>query len=653
MIRLENISKTYGLGSATVHALKNVSLNIEQGEFIAIMGASGSGKSTLMHILGLLDTPTEGKYFLGKKDISITTDDQRAWIRNSVMGFIFQQFYLLARLTAKENVGLPFIYRGQLHSQKISETKLSQVGLSDRVHHYPNELSGGQQQRAAIARALACDPFIIFADEPTGNLDSKSTAEIMAILETLHSEGKTIIVVTHESDVASHAERILTMCDGVIIEDKKQDNIKKPAKKETPAIDVDFLSTKHRINSRAKFAGYLKQAWKSILSNKVRTFLSMLGILIGVGAVIAMMALGTGANEDIAKRMQSLGANVLSVRPGSPHVRGVALSAGSATRFTLKDAEAIRKLPLVKYVNAGVSASAQLVYGNKNWNSRIEGAEPDYAELRSSVPKIGNFFSDKEMRMRSKVAVIGTTVLKELFGSENAVGKIIKINRINFRVIGVIPSKGQGGFRDNDDIVVIPITTAMYRLMGKDYIDRIDVDVISAEYIDQAKEKIREVIIKRHKLPSSDQESFYVRDMTEIKDMLNATTKTMGLLLSSIAIISLIVGGIGIMNIMLVSVTERTNEIGLRKAIGARRRDILIQFLIEAILLTTTGGIIGILLGTGTSFILSYLAGWATRVSPFAVSLALFFSVFIGISFGLWPAYRAAQLNPIDALRYE
>lgn len=649
MIRLENIGKTYGSGPSAVEALKNISLNIEQGEFVAIMGASGSGKSTLMYILGLLDTPTKGRYFIGEKDISRVTDDQRAQIRNIVMGFVFQQFYLLARLTAKENVALPFTYRRQAHTYKISQTKLESVGLADRTHHYPNELSGGQQQRVAIARALACDPLVIFADEPTGNLDSKSTAEIMTILKKLHSQGKTVIVVTHESDVASSASRIITMQDGNIIEDKKQGITKKLPS----AFDINDLWGKHHLGSKAKFVAYLKQAYKSVSSNKVRTLLSMLGILIGVGAVIAMLALGTGANEDIAKRMQSLGANVLSVRPGSARVRGVALSAGLVTRFTLNDSEAIGKIPFVKSVSATVSSGAQLVYKNKNWNSRVEGVDPDYAIIRALIPQTGHFFTDKEVRMRSKVAVLGTTVMTELFGQENPVGKTIKINRINFKVIGVMPSKGQGGFRDQDDIVVIPVTTAMYRLMGKDYIDNIDVDVVSADYIEQVKENIKELIMKRHKLSASDDESFYVRDMTEIKEALKATTKTLGLLLSSIAVISLIVGGIGIMNIMLVSVTERTNEIGLRKAIGARRKDILIQFLIEAILLTTTGGIIGILVGAGASFAFSSLAGWATKVSLFAVSLALFFSVFVGLIFGIWPAYRAAQLNPIDALRYE
>lgn len=331
----------------------------------------------------------------------------------------------------------------------------------------------------------------------------------------------------------------------------------------------------------------------------------------------------------------------------------MSLESGSVTRFTIDDAEAVDNLPTVKAASPNVSGRIQVVYGNKNWNSRVEGVGEKYEMIKSATPVMGRFFTKDEMTSREKVAVIGMTVYNELFPDEVPLGKIIKINRINFQVIGVLPSKGQSGWGDNDDTVVIPVTTAMYRVLGKDYVDSIDADIISPKAIEQAKEQISGLIVKRHKLRKNQMESFNVRDMTEIKETLSATTKTMTWLLSSIAVISLIVGGIGIMNIMLVSVTERTNEIGLRKAIGARQKDILLQFLIEAVMLTLLGGIIGILLGCGVSFLLSYFAGWATKISPVAVFVSLFFSAFIGIVFGLWPAYKAAQLNPIDALRYE
>lgn len=319
MIRLEGISKIYASGEAKVVALNKVSLTINPGEFVAIMGSSGSGKSTLMHILGLLDVPTEGKFFICDKDVSHLSDDERARLRNSVMGFIFQKFYLLPRLAAYDNVNLPLIYRGVSNELSKAKTTLRLVGLADREDHHSNQLSGGQQQRVAIARALIGDPMILFADEPTGNLDSRSTQEIMTLLEQLHAEGRTIIMVTHESDVAAHAQRVLTMCDGVIVEDKLQ----KPRMSldktlEFRQLNIDNLFDKSVAVGKAEIKDHFRQAWHAILANKVRTALSVLGVLIGVGAVIAMMALGTGANEAINQQLAGLGANVLSIRSVHP-----------------------------------------------------------------------------------------------------------------------------------------------------------------------------------------------------------------------------------------------------------------------------------------------------------------------------------------------
>jgi len=652
MIALRNVSKTYYIGANPVHALKKVSLTIDQGEFVAIMGASGSGKSTMMHILGLLDVPDEGGYFFNGKDVNRLSDDELAMLRNKTVGFVFQQFHLLQKMTTLDNVELPYIYSSAPgnHSQK-SEENLDSVGLTNRSKHRPNELSGGQQQRVAIARALVRDPMIIFADEPTGNLDSKSSHEIMEILTRLNAKGKTIIMVTHEDDFAKYANRIITMCDGEIISDKQEK--RKKVKSEDQLGINNLIARKHSLWNYEEIAGHLRQAINSILSNKVRSLLSMLGILIGVSSAIVMLALGEGAKISVQDKLKSLGSNLLFVRGGSAKVRGAATGMGAIARFTFEDVKKIKGLtPHIKRASGSVGGAVQIVYKDDNWNSNLEGVAYEYAEMRSATPEYGRWFTNNEIKTRAKVAIIGTTVIEKLFGDRNPVGKTIKINRINFKVIGVLPEKGFAGPRDQDDMVNIPITTAMYRVLGKDYLDAIYVEISSPDLIDEGKERLEQLIQKQHKL-YQDEDSFSIRDMTEIQEMLSTTTKTMSVLLGCIAAISLVVGGIGIMNIMLVSVTERTREIGLRKAIGARKSDIMSQFLIEAVVMTFLGGILGILTGLFISSSLSLMAGWAVTVTPFSITLATSFSVIIGIIFGLWPAQKAAQLNPVEALRYE
>jgi len=671
MIELKNIYKTYWpqgrglasdsqshqMGEAQVKALEAVSLKIAPGEFVAIMGPSGSGKSTLMHILGLLDRPNAGEYYLGEKRIDALSDQELAAIRNRLVGFVFQQFHLLPRMTALENAALPLIYAGKRHLKEKAREEIEAVGLADRMNHRPNELSGGQQQRVAIARSLVNDPLIIMADEPTGNLDSKSKEEIISILEELNQKGKTVIVVTHEKEVAVHARRVINMRDGKIISDEKSAGFSapKPAESQVDKIIDAVLSKSERKARETEFLDYLRQAVGAMVGHKMRSFLSILGILIGVAAVIAMLAVGQGAKESIEAQLVSLGSNLLMVRPGSPRVMGVALQAGAVTRFTFQDVAAIEKLDrAVKRVSPSVTGRVQMVYGNKNWNTQVEGVGVDYASIRASQAAVGRFFTEIEIKMRDRVVLLGTTVVRELFGDANPVGETIKINLLNFKVIGVLPAKGATGFHDQDDTAIIPITTAMYRVLGKEYIDSIYVEAQSPDSIDTAQEAITQLIIKQHHLVTKDEEdSFQIRNMADIKNALETTTKTMSLLLGAIAAISLLVGGIGIMNIMLVSVTERTREIGLRKAIGATNKDIMVQFLIEAVLMSFIGGIAGILLGGGVSVLIILFAGWAVRVSLLSIILATTFSLVVGIVFGLWPAQKASKLDPIEALRYE
>ncbi|MDO8730456.1 MAG: ABC transporter permease [Candidatus Omnitrophota bacterium] len=653
MIQTSNLRKVYRMGEVEVQALQDVSLTVEQGDFVAIMGPSGSGKSTLMHVLGLLDVPDAGSYRLSGREIRGLSEDELAALRARTIGFVFQQFNLLPRMSALENTRLPLLYAPGLHNGSAPSRPLElleQVGLKARMGHTPAQLSGGQQQRVAIARALVNRPRVIFADEPTGNLDSASSHEILEILSGLNRQGITVILVTHEQEVADRARRIIRMRDGRIESDTSNavpfPNV--PGSGEQPGTAGNGTGFFLR-----EISDHFRQAVRALLANKVRTGLSTLGILIGVAAVIAMLALGSGASASIEARLASLGSNLLMLRPGARQAGRVALESGVVTRMTLADAEAVAALPGIRRVAPSVDGRGQVVYGNRNWNTRIEGVTPDYASVRGATPVAGRFFDAEESRRRSRVVLVGQTVSRELFGDANPVGETIKINRSSFQVIGVLPAKGATGWRDQDDVVVVPIGTAMRRLLGKEHVDDISIEVEEAEGMSAVEDSVQDLMRRRHRIPASRKGAFEIRNMAEIQAALSETNRTMTLLLASIAVISLLVGGIGIMNIMLVSVTERTREIGLRKAIGARRRDILGQFLVEAVVVSVAGGVIGIALGWLITLGMSQWAGWAAQVSLSAVALSFFFSCAVGVLFGFWPARKAAALNPIEALRYE
>ncbi len=657
MIELKNIHKTYETGDVAVKALDGVSLKIEQGEFVAIMGPSGSGKSTLMHVIGLLDRPDSGSLKLFGQDVSDLSDDELAVFRRGVIGFVFQQFNLLPRMTAIENVMLPLVYsKGDLENGKAQEL-LDRLGLKDRQEHTPNQLSIGQQQRVAIARALINSPKIILADEPTGNLDSARALEIIGIFKKLNETGITVVIVTHEEDIGRQAKRMIKVRDGKVVSDEVMAS-PSPLVGEGRGEGVYSLPSREGIKSffdPLELWEFFKQGFRSLRANKLRTALSMLGILIGVASVVAMLALGKGAKQDIQQQLSSLGSNLLILRPGVVRSGGAALETGAVTRLTTDDARNIEdRLSYVVDAAGIVMGRGQVAFMNKNWNTQVLGVEPAYEQMHSVTPEVGRFFTAAEDRQRALVALVGMTIVHDVFNDENPVGRMIKVNKVNFKVIGVMPVKGGGGFRDQDDVVVIPLQTAMYRLLGVNYLAYIDIEVDDASHTPEAEDDILDIMMSTHKVPPSQRDdAFQVWNMADIQSILSQSSQTMSFLLSAIAAISLIVGGIGIMNIMFVSVTERTREIGLRKAIGARKADILAQFLAESVVISAVGGAFGIVVGAALIQLVALLTGWNTIVSIPSILLAIAFSAAVGIVFGLYPARKASFLNPIDALRYE
>ena len=661
LIKADYLTKTYRTGKVEVRALRGVSLEIDRGEFVSIMGPSGSGKTTLMDILGCLSKPTSGSYDLNGQRTGHLDDNRLSEIRNEQIGFVFQTFNLLRRTTAQGNVELPMLYSGVGAQERKRRAKaaLEAVGLGERAHHYPNELSGGEQQRVAIARALVNNPSIILADEPTGNLDSQSGEEIMTVFEKLHEQGTTIIVVTHDLEVAKCAGRIIQIKDGHIErEEVRRERVERKVSVSDKTIKKNPL--------RGSLVSGFTSGYKGFLSNKMRSFLTILGIVIGVAAVISMLGVGEGAKSQITSQIEKLGSNVLMVFPRRAESKEEALEwRGRSKGLIHEDAIAIKeKISAVNEVAPQIRTQERVRYLDEYWDTRLLGTSPSYQTIRNLEMDEGRFFDQEELDSWAKVCVIGKTVKEELFGNEYPVGKDIKVRDERFTVIGILKEKGRVGWEDFDDQILIPFTTAQKRFTGDDKLQTIFVQAKSSEATNTATRQVETLLTARHNKVVD----FRVRSQEEFRQTIEQTANTFKLMLAGIAAISLIVGGIGIMNIMLVSVTERTREIGIRKAVGAKRRDVLVQFLIESVVLAFVGGFVGILLGFVSANTIGTLMIGAGQFGPrrlFAATeaqsvvtlgsifLAFFFAVGVGIFFGMYPANKASKLDPVEALRYE
>jgi len=713
LIELRDIHRTYHVGEIDVPVLKGVSLTVRQGEFVALMGASGSGKTTLMNILGCLDRPTSGEYWLEGQNVVQLPPDDWALLRNRKIGFVFQTFNLLPRTSALENVMMPLLYTTDSVSdgyprQRAGEL-LGRVGLGDRLDHEPSQLSGGQQQRVAIARSLINRPSLLLADEPTGNLDSRTSEEVLRVFQRLNEEGVTVVIVTHDEEVARRAKRIVRIRDGVIEGEESllsdasgvRDGVLLPEgqgkKKGNPARGVVRLEK------------MLRTALNGLRRNVLRAALTALGIIIGVAAVIAMMEIGRGSSSAIQRTIASMGANNLLVLPGTASSAGVSFGSGSVMTLTPQDAEAIAsECPAVRATAPIVRARTQVIYGNRNWVPMyIYGTTPAYLGVREWGLAEGEPFSERDVRNANKVCLLGQRLVRELFEGKSPLGKEVRVQNVSFKVIGVLSSKGANMVgMDQDDILLAPWTTIKYRVVGSSLanvnqsavaasssgtsqqvntlsqtypttqnnlyplpsasqaadtplpvrftnVDQILTAAGSAGQVSAAIKQITQLLRERHRIASGEPDDFNVRDMTEMTKALSSTTTMMSKLLLAVALISLVVGGVGIMNIMLVSVTERTREIGLRLAVGARGRNILQQFLLESVLLCFCGGIAGILVGRGVSYLIRIVLRWPTELSLDAILAAFAVSVMVGIIFGYYPAWKASRLDPIIALRYE
>ncbi|RRO02482.1 MacB family efflux pump subunit [Pectobacterium aquaticum] len=646
LLKLTGITRRFSNGEQDVTVLKDINLTINQGEMVAIVGASGSGKSTLMNILGCLDKPSSGDYQVAGRAVGKLDNDQLAELRREHFGFIFQRYHLLGDLSALGNVEVPAIYAGKrrLERRQRAAELLTRLGLENRLHYRPSQLSGGQQQRVSIARALMNGGGIILADEPTGALDTHSGNEVLSILRDLHRQGNTVVIVTHDMTIAEHAQRIIELRDGEVIADRQT----RPEEAVVPSTEAASSPATSALNQfKDRFIDAFKMALLAMNAQRMRTFLTMLGIIIGIASVVSVVALGKGSQEQVLADINSMGTSTLEIFPGKDFGD---MDASAIQTLRASDIQPLTQQPYVHSVTPSISTSVTMRYGNIAVSASISGVGEQFFTVRGYTLQRGVLFPRSSVDELKQDAVIDKNTRDKLFPhGEDPIGQVILLGSLPVRIIGVV-SKNQGGFGSDENLNVwVPYTTVMKRMVGQSYLKSITVRVKDNIDMNVAEKSITALLTQRHGT-----KDFFIMNTDSIRQMIEKTTTTLTLLVSMIALISLLVGGIGVMNIMLVSVTERTREIGVRMAVGARTSDIMQQFLIEAVLVCLFGGIIGVALSLAIGVLFAqFSSNFAMMYSSSSIIAAFLCSSLIGIIFGFFPARRAARMEPIHALERE
>ena len=655
LLELVDIRRSYGDGPSAVEVLHGITLSIRRGEMVAIIGPSGSGKSTLMNIIGCLDRPTSGSYEVSGRDTSNMEPDELAALRRDFFGFIFQRYLLLSNLNASENVQVPSIYSGYRRDKRAERAGmlLERLGLGERKSYSPSQLSGGQQQRVSIARALMNGGQIILADEPTGALDTKSGEEVMKILTELNSEGHTVILVTHDPRIAAHARRVITIRDGSVVSDKVNEEVSDAASsgaaKSADAIPDVWLKRAWSTSARAymdRFSEAGAMALRSMVSNRMRTLLTMLGIIIGIMAVVMVVALARGASDNIISNISSMGTNTISVMPGE---RMGDVRSGKVRSLKISDMNALRGQPFVDSVSPVVQSSVLFRRDNIENTGTVYGISADYFRVYGMELARGRLFTQSEASGNQQVCVIDAKTASSMFPGVDPIGRKLIVKTTPMLVVGVLTEKDIM-FRPRDALYVYaPYSTVMHKMSNQDYLSTLIVRIAAGFSTPVAEASLVSLLKARH-----GRKDFFIQSSDTIMKTISQTTSTFTLLISAIAVISLLVGGIGVMNIMLVSVTERTREIGIRMAVGARQSDIMTQFLIEAVTVCITGGLAGVLLSlVAGKVVMLFFPSVPLSFSALSIIVAVLTSSAIGMVFGFMPARNAARLDPIEALARE